>query len=68
MNARALLARIRQTLDSSLARLNPRERRLVSVLGAVALVGGVYIMIVEPYQESRHRAHRQSPTLSRRFV
>ncbi len=65
MNARALLARIRQTLDSSLARLNPRERRLVSVLGAVTLVGGVYIMIVEPYQESRHRARRRIETLSR---
>ena len=65
MNVRAWLASIRQTLDSSLARLNPRERRLVTVLGTVALVGGLYVMVVEPYLESRHRAQRRIETLSR---
>ena len=65
MNTRAWLAQIRQTLDSSLARLNPRERRLVLLLGTVALIGGVYVMVIEPYQESRHRAQRRIETLSR---
>jgi len=51
------------TLAAALARLSRREQRLVAALGAVALLGAVYVLMLEPFLTSRERAGRRIEVL-----
>lgn len=48
------------------ARSSERARgRLVTLFGAVAVIAGVYLFVVEPFMENRERTRRRIETLAR---
>ncbi|MEE8312283.1 MAG: type II secretion system protein GspM [Candidatus Binatia bacterium] len=60
----SILEQLWQTVSASLSRLSSRERRLVTLFGAVALIAGVYLFVVEPFVENRERTRRRIETLA----
>ena len=59
-----ILKQLLQTVSASLARLSPRERRLVTAFGAIALLAAVYVFAVEPFFAGRERTRRRIENLT----
>lgn len=64
MNVVAMLRQPLQAVSASLARLSPRERRLVTAFAVVALLAAIYVFAVEPFFAGRARTHRRIEKLA----
>ena len=61
MNER--LAPIASRIRDALARLSPRERTLITLLGCLVLVAFAWLFIIQPYQSAKGRLSRRMTAL-----
>ena len=60
-----IVALAMEATTAALGRLNPRERRLVTLFGALLALSLVYVGLIEPIVDGRYQMQRRIDVLSR---